>query len=66
MSIQPLKNAIKELHSEHLKNEDFDGFLHDLSVLISEGLGDDGHYSLNLEEMTEHFTDYVKELKSLA
>ena len=66
MTVKPLTAAIRTLHAEHMKNEDFDGFVHDLSVLIHEGLGDEHHHSLNLEGMTQHIYEYIEELKALA
>ena len=54
----PLANAIASLHAEHMKNEDFEGFTHDLSVLIAQALMD----GFDDSEMTTHVNEYIKEL----
>ena len=54
-----LKNAIHGVYQEHMKCEDLDGFLHDLSILIIEGLED----GFSEDEMTSRFIDYKQELR---
>ena len=54
-----LKNAIREVYNEHMRIEDVDGFLHDMAILISEGL----HDGFNTDEMTKHLTEYAVELR---
>ena len=53
-----LKNAIHGVYQEHMKIEDLDGFLHDMSVLINEALED----GFNQDEMTQRLIDYKQEL----
>ena len=57
----PLAQAISSLHQEHMRNEDFEGFCHDLSILVSQGLND----GLDDEEMTSHISEYITELKEV-
>ena len=56
-----LKQSIHGVYQEHMKNEDLDGFLHDLAVLIGEGLED----GFSIDEMTERLNEYTTELKEL-
>lgn len=56
-----LKKAINGVYEEHMKCEDFDGFLHDISILIIEGLED----GLSEDELTQRFVDYKQELKDI-
>ena len=61
-TLLPLKKAVKELrciHSNKEMDNTYDPFIHDLCVLINEGLED----GFNLEEMTAHFTEYNVELR---
>ena len=57
-----LKQSILSVYQEHMKNEDLDGFMHDLAVLIGEGL--DAGFSI--AEMTKRFNEYTTELKDFA
>ena len=60
--LQELKKQIHRLHKEYVNNgTDHNGFIHDLSVLISEGL-QDGYSVLN---MAKKISDYVVELKDI-
>ena len=64
-----LKKAIHGVYQEHMKIEDLvsehslalDGFLHDLSILITEGLED----GLDRDEMTQRLVDYKQEMIEL-
>lgn len=53
-----LKEAILGVYQEHMKCEDLDGFLHDMAILINEGLED----GFNQEEMTERLIVYKQEM----
>ena len=54
-----LKQAILGVYQEHMKCEDLDGFCHDMSVLINEGL----HDGYSTEEMTKLLVEYKQELR---
>ena len=60
--LQELKKQIYRLHKEYLDNgEDHNGFIHDLSVLVSDGL-EDGY---SASQMAKKIDDYVEELKQV-
>ena len=62
MTIKPLKDALKNLHSEHMKTEDLNGFFQDISVLIHEGLTE--QYGLQqMESEVNAYTKYLQETK---
>ena len=53
-----LKQAIHGVYQEHMKIEDLDGFLHDMSILIAEALED----GFTPDEMTERLNEYKQEM----
>tara|TARA_B100000424_G_C22688142_1_gene376359 strand:- start:26 stop:262 length:237 start_codon:yes stop_codon:yes gene_type:complete len=60
--LQELKKQIYRLHKEYLDNgDDHNGFIHDLSVLVSDGL-EDGY---SARQMAKKIDDYVGELKQV-
>ena len=60
--LQELKKQIYRLHKEYLDNGDgHNGFIHDLSVLVSDGL-EDGH---SARQMAKKIADYVEDLKQV-
>ena len=60
--LQELKKQIYRLHKEYLDNGDgHNGFIHDLSVLVSDGL-EDGY---SARQMAKKIADYVEDLKQV-
>ena len=60
--LQELKKQIYRLHKEYLDNGDgHNGFIHDLSVLVLDGLDD--RYSAR--QMARKIADYVEDLKQV-
>ena len=60
--LQELKKQIFRLHQEYMSHgEDHNGFIHDLSVLVSDGLKD----RCSVMHMAQKISDYVVELKDV-
>ena len=60
--LQELKRQIYRLHKEYMsQGNDPNGFIHDLSVLVSDGLKD----SCSVMHMAKKIGDYVVELKDV-
>ena len=60
--LQELKRQIYRLHKEYMSHgNDPNGFIHDLSVLVSDGLKD----SCSVMHMAKKIGDYVLELKDV-
>ena len=60
--LQELKKQIYRLHKEYMSNdEDQNGFIHDLAVLVSDGI----KKGCTVKQMAQKISDYIKELKDI-
>ena len=60
--LQELKKQVYRLHKEYISNgDDHNGFIHDLSVLVADGVED--NYSVR--QLAKKIDDYVDELKEV-